>query len=65
MIIAVKRIKKHTKGTAFFGAVLFCVLKAPKRKNTLTCNQVKVLRVELLSRFELETSSLPRMRSTN
>ena len=36
-----------------------------KQKNHLNLKDSSGLAVELLSRFELETSSLPRMRSTN
>ena len=34
-------------------------------KNTPKSGDFRVFELELLSRFELETSSLPRMRSTN
>ena len=34
-------------------------------KNNLKSYDFRVSELELLSRFELETSSLPRMRSTN
>ena len=36
-----------------------------KQKNHLNLKDSSGIAVELLSRFELETSSLPRMRSTN
>ena len=36
-----------------------------KQKNHLNLKDSSGFAVELLSRFELETSSLPRMRSTN
>ena len=55
-----------TKNTSFLRSDKTEVLNFnSKQKNHLNLKDSSGFAVELLSRFELETSSLPRMRSTN